>query len=352
MKKQTLCLNLLAFIFGICACVGILLFIEVFFGFLNDLKIKKEKIVLQEWCLKEGKQFYLFDNDLGYKLIPNSRCYGIKEAKGKRLYRTRYSFDALGRRVIPIDNLKSRNKFILFFGCSFTLGVGVKNHKTMPYYVSKLTKEYIAYNYGVGAYGPQQMLSKLLRGDLKREIPQKTGMLIFTYIDGHIKRVIGSSILSTTWGKDFPNYELKGGTLIRKGSFTSGRPLLSMIYKLYSNSQVVKFFKLELPRINENHIKLTAKIFEESKNLFKEQFNSDDFYVLIYPLNSSHTRILVKYLTKFNVKYLDYSRLFIEEPAFRNYFPSQLYFIENDDHPKPILHKWISEKIVKDLALN
>ena len=110
------------------------------------------------------------DPVLGHTLPPNAQIVGKTARGGTLLYQATYTTDAYHRRITPIDHLEQRHKFLLFFGCSMTFGLGVNDDETMPFYVAQFASHYHPYNYGVSGYGPHYMLAQLQRGALTKEI--------------------------------------------------------------------------------------------------------------------------------------------------------------------------------------
>jgi hypothetical protein len=86
------------------------------------------------------------------------------------VYSTSYSFDKFGRRIVP-DADAAADKFLLFLGCSRTLGEGVDDHATFPNLIAQKLKRN-AYNLGMAAYGPNEILELLQQGksDLRLEV--------------------------------------------------------------------------------------------------------------------------------------------------------------------------------------
>ena len=246
--------------------------------------------------------------------------------------------------MTPGQQAKRSRQAILFFGCSVTFGEGVADDETWPFYVSQMAKDFTVYNYGVFGYGPQQMLVKLQDPELLNEVDEKkSAILVYTYIDNHIERVIGS--LAANWTRKVPYFVRDGENhLIRKGSFISGRPFLTHLYDLMNKSALIRFLygRLHFPRISEEDIKLTARIIEESRNLFRERFKSNNFYVVIYPGNGYYVPRLAPYLERAGIKYFDYS--IRPNDAMKEHLPHDL-------HPSPKSYKAIALKLSHDLKL-
>ena len=244
------------------------------------------------------KQVGQFEVLQGYEMTPNAKVLRIKKRNEKILYEVIYSTDEYGRRITPAESHKDRTNFLLFFGGSFTFGGGVNDNETMPYYVSRVASKYKPYNYGIGATGPPHMLAKLQSVQITKEIDEAKGISVYTFIDDHVNRVVGSSRM-LRWGSHFPYFTIdRNERLIRKGNFASGRTILTFVYRTIGNSQIGRYFGINLPIINEHHIRLTSRVIEESRNVFRDKFNSDEYYVLIYPGSRHYGKKLIPFLEK------------------------------------------------------
>lgn len=199
------------------------------------------------------------------------------------------------------------------------------------------------YNYGFHGYGPQQMLAKLESGTLAAELDSDRGMLVYACLVGHEERAVGSMRVYNGWGIWMPYYSVDAtGELVRRGDFTTGRPLRSMIYKLLGMSQTLKFFEFNYPfRISDAEYELTARIIERSAELYEETFGNDRFYVAVLPTIDRDLEIL-PYLEKAGIKYFDYSRLYDPRDDSNR--------IVGDGHPAPQSYERIAARLVGDIA--
>ncbi len=292
--------------------------------------------------------YSLPDGVLGYKPKGSIQAASSKRSQGKTIYDVTYSIDEYHRRITPIEDRSDRDTFAVFFGCSCTFGEGVDNNQTLPYYFSRLLSHYVPYNYGFHGYGPQQMLAKLQTGNLRKEIQEKAGILIYLYLPFHVERAIGSMNIFNRWGKIMPYYTIDAqNNLIRKGSFLSGRPLVSWSYRLLGKSNFIKYFDIRFPlQLTDRRYKLTARIIEESRKEFRRQFASDHFYVVLFPVGKrgkEEVEKIIPYFDKAGIKYLDYTMLFRS-------MPRDEYRIVGDGHPSPKAHKTVAERLSQDLS--
>jgi hypothetical protein len=323
---------------GLIFTIALLLFIEAIFYTLNLFKppLRPNTTVVSSEVYVE------LDEALGYKLKPGLQVTETQTIENNQIYNVVYTIDDKGRRVTPVSRPEDRTHFILFFGGSYTFGAGLNDNETLPAYVGEFAPDYRSYNYGVPGYGTQQVFVKLQSDDLAAEIPQTEGIAIYTFICAHIKRVIGSSDMQNTWGEFMPYYSLDSeGELIRNGNLLSSRPVRAVLFTAVEISQTARYFNLTLPRINDGHVSLTARMIEEAAKNYKKNFDSDAFYVLLYPPAECAPR-LIPYLDKANIKYLNYATLFtLDDEGL--WIP--------DGHPTAPAQKIVAEKLATDLGI-
>lgn len=291
--------------------------------------------------------FFLPDEWLGYKVRPDAAVTSIKKSDETVIYDVLYTLDPYHRRVTPVKNAEERSKYLLFFGDSFTFGEGLNDDETLPYYVAELATAYRPYNYGLSGYGPQQMLAQLQSPDILENITESEGAAIYVFIDAHVERAIGSMYVYNAWGDQMPFYTTDwSGNLIRKGNFTTGRPLLSTLYGLLAKSEVTKYYNLNIPgTLASSHYQHTARIVAAARDTFEAKFNSTDFYVVIYPDEGDYAEDIVPFFEQANLKVLNYDELMKLDPE-------QGLSIAGDGHPTGKANKIVAEKIVKDSGLD
>ncbi|MFC1594652.1 hypothetical protein ACFL38_04925 [Candidatus Omnitrophota bacterium] len=313
---------------------------ELIFFTLNSYDAHKVTLTITE---NNPKDFYQPDDLLGYKPKPNSKFAALLKVDTNTIYNVTYSIDNFSRRITPVVNTQHRNSFILFFGDSFTFGIGVSDNETLPSYVAELASQHMPYNYGFPAYGPQTMLAKLQSGTMRKEIAEREGIAVYTFIDDHILRATGSFALHS-FIQSAPYFMLTSdGRLIRKDTFASGRPFLSFLHRTVGKSQVLKYFPINagLPIINKD-IKVTCRIIEESHRAFKEQFKNSDFYVIFYP-GSRYASTMIPHLTNVGIHCLDYSDVF---NCSKEEFRISVY----DVHPTAKAHRVLAKQLMQDIA--
>jgi hypothetical protein len=198
----------------------------------------------------------------------------------------------------------------LFFGGSFTFGEGLNDKETLPFFFSAVAPEYESYNYGFSGYGPQQMCELLRDSSFLHQIVQRKGVLVYVFVDDHVRRAIGSLVTFNGWCRKCPNFVLQeNGSVKREGNFSSGRPVTSVLYRLLGISNILRVSHFELPPvITADHMELAEALIAESRRRFLSLFPSSTFITLIYPGSTLAPR-LKPLLEKNKIAYLDYSSM-------------------------------------------
>jgi len=330
----------LLFLFSICLIALLLCLIESIFFLIN--RSGQDAVFVQSG--EYPGHFFQNDDLLGYKPLSNSKLKAKKSFNNTEVYDIVYSFDQYNRRITPVVNNAGRNKPLLFFGCSFMMGEGVSDDQTLPYYLSGQLPDYMPYNYGCIGYGPQEMLAKLKSDSIKYEVKGSNAVLIYIFIDHQINRVIGSYSFIAMWGKNMPYYRIgKNDNLERHSSFIKGRPVLTSLYLYLAKTQLGKYIinHGDLPPITAEHARLTAKIIEESYKEFRGKFNSDNFFVVIYPPGTDKTDMVKSFLIKNGIKVLEY-------PSEKQFWGND-YNIPHDVHPNKKAYNELSLLVASSL---
>ena len=266
------------------------------------------------------------------------------------VFHTTIHVDSIGNRITAIPYMTNRDKYAIFIGCSVTFGLGVEDDETLPYYFAQYDSGYCAYNFGVGGYGPQNVLALLSNYNLKKFVKQDSGVCIYSYIKHHVYRAIGDMATYTAWGESLPYYDYELGKLIRVGSFGSDRRLISGFYTLMSKSNFVRYFKLNFPpKLTARHYKISCDMIRQTRDLYRQQFNNDNFYVMIMPTNFDQP--MIDCLSEYGVKIIDVSKLFASSnlASMDSSAIKDLYFIPHDGHPTPLAYRLIAGQLADQL---
>jgi hypothetical protein len=295
-----------------------------------------------------GSAFYVPDAELGYVLAPSATAHHRRRIGDTLIYDVTYRTDARGRRDTPPAGTGGRSSFLLFFGDSNVFGEGLSQTETLPYFAGDEARGYRPYNYGVPGYGPSQALALARRGGLRDAIEEPSGYAVFLVIPAHVGRVVGSSRVSTGWGRHFPYYAEHGRDgLVRVGDFTYGRPLITLAYFAWSNSVLAERLGIELPvRYTERDYRLTARVLRESRRRLAEELRLRGSVVVLAQVYDDAQRRTIDgvrdALAREGVPYLDYTRLFDSgDPKYR--------LAALDYHSSAAANRVIAARLVADL---
>ena len=274
------------------------------------------------------------DDLLGYRFPPNLEEPASLTVNGERLWTATYRTNAHGWRVTP-DAPRERQpeRYLLFFGGSYTFGHGVEDAETLPAECATRMPEHRVYNFGGIGYGPQQMLALAESGELGAQLGESGGDAIFVFVYDHAARALGTMRTVLRWTPHFPYYALDAhGEATRVGNFDTERPGLHRIYNLLNKSGTVRYMRLDFPlRYSDADYALITAMLTRSRDLLAEAHGLERFHVLLYPVKTKGRAIVDQFqqaLEGSGLNVLDYRDLF--DPDDPRYF-----IHEHDTHPAP-----------------
>lgn len=327
--------------------VLLLLFALAEFGAWGLIQVRKSDAVKAAPPIAATGSYYsgYFANDslLGYRGTPNRVSSSRKMRGDQVVYDVAYDIGPEGFRTTPRYVQGETDRFIAFFGDSFTIGEGVADGETLPARLAQMAPDQAVYNYGFHGYGPQQMLALIDARDRLAAIRERQGTAIYVYQSSHIMRLKGSFQVQA-WGHHMPYYRLsKDGQLEFVGNFTSGRPFFAAVYPLLSRSWILRWLKFDpWSRISDEDEKLAISLFKRACSSFSERFNSLGCYVLFFPGSGDEAARLSQGLRHEGVGVLDFSQSWgaNEDEAFR---------LAGDGHANASGYSDIASRIVNEL---
>jgi hypothetical protein len=341
-KIKTRKLQLQDFIIPIVSIVVFIILVEFALFILLKIKNSKNDTFAMEIF---DKNLYAADSLMGFKANTNlkARCKKVlintTTHKVSSIFDVVYTTDSIGNRYIDMPDMKNRSKYALFFGCSFTFGIGVQDTENIPFCFAKSDTGYCVYNYGFTGYGPQNMLAAFKFGNIKQNVRQGSGICFYIYINSHVARAIGDKNVYTSYGKDLPYFDYQNDSLHYLGKFYKNRKFTSAFYSLMNSSNFIRYFNINFPAVQlDKHYKLTCEIIYQSYLEYKKLFHNDNFYVVLYP---SHDDIKY-YLTTYNIKVIDLSKAF-------NMNDKNYYLSEFDRHPTALADKLVTQQLITEL---
>jgi hypothetical protein len=219
----------------------------------------------------------------------------------------------------------------------------VNDDQTLPFYAAQDAPNFMPYNFGVGGCGAQQMYLRLRDGKVREIVQEPSGMGIYVFIGGHIRRAIGSMRVYSMWARAFPCVEEQDGQLVIRGSFQSAHPWRGRLYDLLSYSQTIRYLNIDIPwSFREQDFRLVARIVNESYLEFNRQFPDSVFCILVFPGSSLRAEPGLIPLLDPGIRVLRYQHLLDDAP-----FPVTFA----DSHPTPQVYREVAKALTRDMGI-
>ncbi len=283
--------------------------------------------------------------NLPFNLMIRSSRISRQSTDGKMVYNYSVNIDKYARRDTPLNKeSRERSKFLIFAGCSFTFGEGLNDNETLPFFSGYYSSHYHSYNYGMGGASPGDVLIRLKAISKSEEISEKSGWVIYPYIDDHLGRLTGpmSVVGKWAWNK-LHFYRSKDGQIQYDGTFESVMPIKTNLYRLLANTNIVQYFNIDIPwKTTNDNWEFLTQVIEQIKVLAKLKFNTNNFAVLFYP-GSNTSRRLIPFLERYHIKYIDFSHWDV------NSLTKGHPWIPLDGHPSSETNRLIAKTLVREL---
>jgi hypothetical protein len=202
------------------------------------------------------------------------------------IFDTEYTIDSNGLRIAPPYRGEDLVDTVLFFGCSFTFGEGLKDNETLPYQVGALSGgRYRIFNFAFKGYSPAQMLAAIESGMVRRAVDTTPRYAYYVALPDHVGRVAGK----VAWIKREPRYVLDPDETVRRaGFFEDHRPVSQQLgihrgLRQLSKSATWRTLDLRESNITDDDLRLYFAIVRRSQELLKAQYPGIHFRVILYP---------------------------------------------------------------------
>jgi hypothetical protein len=264
---------------------------------------------------------------------------------GETVFDVPFEIESYARRMTPFTSSQSSQRsYLIFLGCSFAFGEGVQDNQTLAYYAGRKSIRFRPYNYGIMGGSPGDALARLSeirRGD---EIPEKTGWVVYVYMDDHIQLLVGPLSITSTWaGQKLHYYRDKGGKIKTDGHFQDLLSTQISIYRFLSQSNLFRWLGFDWPiRARESDWEFMASIFHDMKQDAEKRLHAKGFALLIFP-GSATSRRLIPYLEAKGITYLDYTHWNL------NSLTEGKPWIPYDGHPTAETYELVGKSLVREL---
>lgn len=267
---------MLSFFKYIVSLLLILLFLVSYFYWKGDKSLNS-----QLDRLKNSNTFMQYDKDLGYRFKSNV-TFSWEEMFYDSSYKEKFiSTDSFRRRTIN-NNLASQ--YLMFLGCSYTIGQGLNDGEAFPYILNNQQSKYQVYNYASTGYGAQQLIP-FFNKSISSEIKEDSGILLYMFINHHVNR-LAKDIFSINFSFYTPYFELENDKVVSKGMYYQYFPIKTRLVLGVSNTFLFNAWNLLEQKFFwdwEGSFRLTSKVVKSSQDGYLKQFPKGKYYVVIFP---------------------------------------------------------------------
>ena len=229
-----------------------------------------------------------------------------------------------------IENINSKKKPILIFGCSFAWGSGLDENNTLSYKLGKLTNRPI-YNRGYSSFGIQHMLYQLSNSEFYNLVPRPE-YIVYVYFDGHPQRITtpvslafapSYTVFYKTVNKLQENKKVKSFEL-KKRTFLTDK----IIFQHYMSNMLAWNVFCKYTKYNITKENLIIEYLKASKKEIEKHWkNSDDIKFIVLFYNKPFLHETLEKLNKMGFYTLseDDFKIDVHEKMF--------HVSDTDDHP-------------------
>ena len=243
--------------------------VETYMYIANRSQIIITRTIPVEWRRDE--------TGMGSRPVPNTTITFDESLGGRLIDDVTYRFDGSGLREIPAA-VQGGPYRVVFFGCSYMFGHGVKDDQTLPYYfVREARGTFEGFNFAGDGWGPHQMLREIETGFIRRVagIPE---LAIYEAIPDHLRRVAGRA----PW-EDGPKYDLcRDNEACYSGQYHSAD--YATYRRWLDRSWIVRFFENHSEKLSQpSDIPLYLAVLKRTRALLEQ--NGTRFVIVLWDQN-------------------------------------------------------------------
>lgn len=254
----------------------------------------------------------------------------------------KFNYKEFKKDLRPVIKYNNNKRPLLFFGCSYTNTVGLKDNQLLYSKVAKLTKR-TSYNRARGGEGAQLILYQLRRPDFYKEVPDAE-FIIYTFIYDHLYRLNRYQLAP------FNNLAcLRYKYANRK--LQEIDPSFLLMYSLFTTQKIQSYIEEQKYTNREECFELFYQIMAESLKLAKEHYPNAKFVILLY--KDSAWPSPDRHLSKEQIKRLKSAGFIVldAETLVGHELTSDQYRLADKDHPSEKAWNEVAPKLVKTLKL-
>ncbi len=238
--------------------------------------------------------FNVRDEVLG--LAPAKSTQGHSVERGPRglfhgprgqIFDVTYTIDSNGLRIAPPWHKEDSAGTLLFFGCSYTFGLGLNDNETLPYQVGAQSGgRYRISNFAFNGYSPAEMLAAIEHGMVRRAVDTPPRYAFYVAMPHHVWRVAGK----ISWGGFEPRYVLDANGMVHQAGYFEERQPLAVRFGLdrrvaaqLNKSVTWRILSNSDSRLTEDDVRLYFALVRRSQELLTAEYPGIQFQVILWP---------------------------------------------------------------------
>jgi hypothetical protein len=301
--------------------------VETYTYYANRSQIIITRTIPVEWRRDE--------TSIGSRPVPNTTITFEESLGGQLIDKVTYRFDGSGLREIPAA-VQGKPHRVVFFGCSYMFGHGVKDDQTLPYYfVREARGTFEGFNFAGDGWGPHQMLREIETGFIRR-VAGTPELAIYEAIPDHLRRVAGRA----PW-EDGPKYDLcRGNEACYSGQYHSADYATGR--RWIDRSWIVRFFDYHSEKLSQpSDIPLYMAVLKRTRTVLEQ--NGTRFVIVLWDQNDL-AKTMMKALRANQFDVIALSSIFPKSDLKNG------RLIQLDRHPSPATNEEIAAYLWKQVG--
>lgn len=292
----------------------------------------------------------------GYSMEPGPR--GVFHGPRQSVFDVTYTIDSNGLRIAPPWRKEDLLGTVLFFGCSYTFGLGLNDDQTLPYQFSAQSGgRYRTINFAFNGYSSAEMLAAIEHGKVRQIVDAPPKYAFYAAIPHHVWRVAGK----ISWGGSEPRYVMEpDGRIQQAGFFRDRQPhaqsvgLAQKISAQLNKSATWRIFTTSDSRITEDDIRLYLATVRRSQELLEAEYPGIQFKVILWPNAGAHETTLQR--NTYNELQAGFNRLGIPvlraEDILPNFKANESKFTLSavDPHPNALANRLLANYLLNEIG--
>jgi hypothetical protein len=251
-----------------------------------------------------------------------------------------YTIEPNGLRLAPPATPGPDSRCIVFFGGSFSFGMGLPDEETSPYLTGLLSGErHRIYNVSLNGWGPHQMLAGLETGHVASLLECTPTHVIYHSVHDHVRRAAGASHDSHG-----PRFVLdRAGGVRRAGHFDDDGGPFALRWPRLGRSHLLRRW-VESFHAGPRDFELFHGIVAASRDYVEQHWPGAEFHVLLWNKPWKNDPVYWEGLERRGIRVHPISEILPNYPEDR-----ERYGIPNDGHPNRLANGHIARSVVREI---